>query len=142
MRSFQLTCSCFLWSNCIEGNRYFIFYLQNNRTMLIPKSQNEPLVYHKTLIYLLNFIDWFWFLMLLAHFLYKWNVFKKLETSLEASFFFFWGSWKEVFQGGFVEPFFPTRFLCFCKCSLYTVRNKRLFGENKIILLHHRVYSS
>ena len=43
------------------------------------------------------------------------------------------------FPGGFVEPFFPTRFLCFCKYNLYKVRNKKLFGESKIILLHHRV---
>ena len=40
-RLFQATCWCFLWSQCIARSPYFMLYLRNNNTMLIPKFQNK-----------------------------------------------------------------------------------------------------
>ena len=35
---------CFPWSQCFERNPYFMRYLHNNNTMLIPKFQNKAYI--------------------------------------------------------------------------------------------------
>ena len=35
---------CFPWSQCFERNPYFMRYLHNNKTMLIPKFQNKAYI--------------------------------------------------------------------------------------------------
>ena len=47
----------------------------------MPKFQNEPLAHHKSLICLLNFLNYFQFLIFFPHFFYKSNVYKKLKTT-------------------------------------------------------------
>ena len=45
--SFQQPYSCFLLSKWFERSPYFfIFYLQNNSTTIIPNFQNEAVIYH------------------------------------------------------------------------------------------------
>ena len=41
LRFFWQPCCCFLWSTRFERSSYFIRYLHNNSTMLIPKIQDN-----------------------------------------------------------------------------------------------------
>ena len=64
----------------------FYFYLHNKSTVLIPKWKVPKLSFR--ISYLLHF--WYYYnvnFWCSTFFLYKWNVFKKVKTSLEAWFF-------------------------------------------------------
>ena len=50
---FLLSLKQVIWKTSV----LYFFYLQNYSAMLIPKLRNEPLVYHKALIYLINFFS-------------------------------------------------------------------------------------